>query len=172
MDELVGRINGMYGSIGWMPIWYFYRAMGRMESIELYSSADIALITPTRDGMNLPAKEYIASRVDKTGVLILSEMAGAAKELGESLIVNPNSRTEVADAIYQALNMSKTEQIKRNSILQKRLSIYNEERWANDFIHGLDGVKKLQESNYTRKVTKQVINKLVEKYRSSKKGCS
>jgi trehalose 6-phosphate synthase/phosphatase len=169
MDELVGRINGMYGSIGWMPIWYFYRAMDRMESIELYSNADIALITPTRDGMNLPAKEYIASRIDKTGVLILSEMAGAAKELGESIIVNPNSRLEVADAIYQALNMSKTEQIKRNSILQKRLSIYNEERWANDFIYGLDGVKKLQESNYTRKVTTTVINKLVEEYRNSKK---
>lgn len=169
LDELVGRINGMYGSIGWMPIWYFYRAMDRMESIELYSNADIALITPTRDGMNLPAKEYIASRVDKTGVLILSEMAGAAKELGESIIVNPNSHTEVAEAIHQALNMNKTEQIKRNSILQKRLSIYDEERWANDFIHGLEGVKKLQESNYTRKVTKQVANKLVELYRSSKK---
>jgi trehalose 6-phosphate synthase/phosphatase len=169
LDELVGRINGMYGTIGWMPIWYFYRAIDRMESIELYSSADIALITPTRDGMNLPAKEYIASRVDKTGVLILSEMAGAAKELGESLIVNPNNRTEVAETIYQALNMSKTEQIKRNSILQKRLGIYNEERWANDFINGLKGVKKLQESNYTRKLNTKVINKLVEKYQNSKK---
>ncbi|MCK5731303.1 MAG: bifunctional alpha,alpha-trehalose-phosphate synthase (UDP-forming)/trehalose-phosphatase, partial [Draconibacterium sp.] len=146
MDELVGRINGQYGSIGWMPIWYFYRDTDRLESIELYNNADIALITPTRDGMNLPAKEYIACRTDKTGVLILSEMAGAAKELGESIIVNPNNRTEVAQAIYQALNMSVTEQIKRNSILQKRLKIYNEERWANDFIKGLEDVKKLQES--------------------------
>ncbi len=169
LDELVGRINGKYGSIGWMPIWYFYRVIDRMESIELYSNADIALITPTRDGMNLPAKEYIASRVNKTGVLILSEMAGAAKELGECLIVNPNSRTEVADAIYQALNMSKAEQIERNSTLQKRLSIYNEERWANDFINSLQEVKQLQESNYTRKVNTQVINMLVEKYRNSKK---
>lgn len=169
MDELVGRINGKYGSIGWMPIWYFYRAIDKMESIELYRSADIALITPTRDGMNLPAKEYIASRIDKTGVLILSEMTGAAKELGESLIVNPNSRAEVANAIYQALNMTIAEQVKQNSILQKRLSIYNEERWANDFINGLEGVKKLQESNYTRKVTNQVINKFVEKYKTSKK---
>ncbi len=169
MDELVGRINGMYGSISWMPIWYFYRAMDRMESIELYTNADIALITPTRDGMNLPGKEYVACRVDKTGVLILSEMAGAAKELGESLIVNPNSRNEVADAIYKALNMPKAEQIKRNSILQKRLTIYNEERWANDFINSLEGVKILQESNYTRKVNAQVVKKLVEEYRDSKK---
>jgi len=124
LDELVGRINGGYGSIGWMPIWYFYRATDRMESIELYNSADIALITPTRDGMNLPAKEYLACKTDNTGVLILSEMAGAAKELGESIIVNPNNRTEVAGAIYQALNMSVPEQIKRNSALQKRLKIY------------------------------------------------
>jgi trehalose 6-phosphate synthase/phosphatase len=167
LDELVGRINGMYGSIGWMPIWYFYRATDRMESIELYNSADIALITPTRDGMNLPAKEFIACKTDKTGVLILSEMAGAAKELGESIIVNPNSLTEVADAIYQALNMSVSEQIERNTVLQKRLKIYNEERWANDFIIGLEGVKKLQESNYTRKVNNQVIKKLVDNYKSS-----
>lgn len=169
MDELVGRINGKYGSISWMPIWYFYRAMDRLESIELYTNADIALITPTRDGMNLPSKEYIASRVDKTGVLILSEMAGAAKELGECLIVNPNSRLEVANTIYQALNMSKAEQVKRNSILQKRLEIYNEERWANDYINSLEGVKILQESNLTRKVNVAVIKKMVEKYSSSKK---
>lgn len=169
MDELVGRINGMYGSIGWMPIWYFYRATDRMESIELYNSADIALITPTRDGMNLPAKEYIACKTDKKGVLILSEMAGAAKEMGESIIVNPNSRTEVAEAIYQALNMPVSEQIERNSVLQKRLKIYNEERWANDFINGLEGVKKLQESNYTRKINNQVLKKLLDNYRSSKK---
>lgn len=168
MDELVGRINGQYGSIGWMPIWYFYRATDRMESIELYNNADIALITPTRDGMNLPAKEYIACRTDKTGVLILSEMAGAAKELGESLIVNPNNRTEVAEAIYQALNMPVSEQIRRNSTLQKRLKIYNEERWANDFINGLDEVKKLQESSYTRKITNNVINNLVTNYQNSK----
>lgn len=168
MDELVGRINGQYGSIGWMPIWYFYRATNRMESIELYNNADIALITPTRDGMNLPAKEYIACRTDKTGVLILSEMAGAAKELGESLIVNPNNRTEVAEAIYQALNMPVSEQIRRNSTLQKRLKIYSEERWANDFINGLDEVKKLQESSYTRKITNNVINNLVTNYQNSK----
>jgi trehalose 6-phosphate synthase/phosphatase len=119
--------------------------------------------------MNLPAKEYLASRFDQTGVLILSEMAGAAKELGESLIVNPNSRVDVANAIHQALNMSKKEQVKRNAALQKRLKIYNEERWANDFINSLEGVKKLQESNYTRKVTVPIIKKLVDTYKRSEK---
>ncbi|NQU85107.1 MAG: bifunctional alpha,alpha-trehalose-phosphate synthase (UDP-forming)/trehalose-phosphatase, partial [Mariniphaga sp.] len=169
MDELVGRINGMYGNIGWVPIWYFYRATDRLERIELYSSADIALITPTRDGMNLNAKEYIACRTEKNGVLILSEIAGAAKELGESIIVNPNNRTEVADAIYQALNMSVPEQKERISVLQKRLKIYNEERWANDFINGLEEVKKLQEFNFTRKVNNRVVKKIVEDYNETSK---
>lgn len=169
VDELVGRINGRYGTIGWMPIWYIYRALDRLEMIELYSNADIALITPTRDGMNLNAKEYLACKIDKMGVLILSEMAGAAKELGESVIVNPNNRVEVAEAIFQALNMPASEQIERNTVLQKRLKIYNEERWANDFINGLEGVKKLQESNYTRKVNTSILNKLVDAYKSAKK---
>lgn len=169
MDELVGRINGKFGAINWMPIWYFYRPFTKDETIELYRSADIALITPTRDGMNLNSKEYIACRNDQTGVLILSEMAGAAKELGESIIVNPNNNTEVAEAIYQALNMSKEEQIERNITLQKRLKIYNEERWANDFISGLEGVKQLQESNYTRKVSAKIINRLGAAYQDAKK---
>ena len=168
MDELVGRINGRYGTISWMPVWYFYKSLNRLEKIELYSSADIALITPIRDGLNLNAKEYIACKTDKKGVLILSEMAGAAKELGESVIVNPNNRTEVAQAIHQALNMPVPDQVRRNSILQKRLSIYNEERWANDFINGLKEVKKIQESNYTRRVNSSIKKKLVEAYKKAK----
>ena len=95
-------------------------------------------------------------------------MAGASKELGESLIVNPNNRHEVADTIHQALNMSVADQIKRNSVLKKRLSIYNEERWANDFINSLKGVKDLQESNYTKKVNSAIIKKLVDEYKASK----
>jgi trehalose 6-phosphate synthase/phosphatase len=168
-DELVGRINGRFGTIGWMPVSYFYRTLNRPERIELYNSADIALITPTRDGMNLNAKEYLACRTDERGVLILSEMAGAAKELGESLIVNPNNRAEVAEAIYQALNMPGSEQAERISVLQKRLKIYNEERWANDFISGLESVKKLQAANYTRKVNNIVINEIVDTYKNAGK---
>lgn len=169
MDELVGRINGSYGTISWMPVWYIYRALTRLEMIELYSSADIALITPTRDGMNLNAKEYIACKTDLKGVLILSEMAGAAKELGESLVVNPNNRIEVANAINQAINMPVSEQKERNSILQKRLKIYNEERWANDFIHGLQEIKDLQETNFTRKVNSNILKIIVEAYKNAKR---
>ncbi len=169
LDELVGRVNGKYGTIEWMPVWYFYRTISRLEMIELYCNADIALITPIRDGMNLNAKEYIASKTDETGVLILSEMAGAAKELGESIIVNPNNRNEVAEAIYSALNMPVEEQKERNSVLQKRLKIYDEARWASDFIKGLEDVKKLQELNYTRKVNEEIIHKIVEHYKNAEK---
>ena len=169
MDELVGRVNGKYGTIGWMPVWYFYRSISKLEMIELYSNADIALITPTRDGMNLNAKEYIACKTDEKGVLILSEMAGAAKELGESIIVNPNNRNEVAEAIYNALNMPIEEQKERISVLQKRLKIYDEARWATDFIKGLEDVKKLQELNYTRKVNEEIINKIVDRYQNAEK---
>ncbi len=168
-DELVGRINGRFGSIGWMPVSYFFRPLSRFEMIELYNSADIALITPTRDGMNLNAKEYLACRTDETGMLILSEMAGAAKELGESIIVNPNNRAEVAEAIKQALNMPVAEQAERISIMQKRLSIYNEERWASDFIAGLESVKSLQAANLTRKVNDLVIGELVENYKNAER---
>jgi len=169
LDELVGRINGKYGTIGWMPVWYFYRTLNKLEKIELYSNADIALIIPTRDGMNLNAKEYIASRTDEKGVLILSETAGAAKELGESIIVNPNNRNEVAEAIFTALNMPVEEQKERISILQKRLKIYDGARWATDFIKGLEDVKKLQELNYTRKVNEEIIYKIVELYQDAEK---
>lgn len=169
MDEMVGRINGKYGTISWMPIWYFYRAIDRKERIELYSHADIALITPTRDGMNLNAKEYIASRVEQDGVLILSEMAGAAKELGESLIVNPNNRNEVAQTIYRAINMPLNEQKERMIELQKRLEIYNDKRWANDFLTGLLDVKDLQKKHFTEKINDQISNEILAKYRAAEK---
>ncbi len=167
LDELVGRINGQYGTINWQPIWYFYRFVTRDETIAMYSGADIALITPIRDGMNLNAKEYLACRTDQSGVLILSEMAGAAKEMSEAIIVNPNNQTELAVALNLAINMPLEEQIERNKALQKRLKIYNEERWANDFIIGLEGIKKLQETNYTRKVSQKVTEKLIEAYNTA-----
>ncbi|MEE3244824.1 MAG: bifunctional alpha,alpha-trehalose-phosphate synthase (UDP-forming)/trehalose-phosphatase, partial [Bacteroidota bacterium] len=114
VDELVGRINGKFATVSWTPIWYFYRSMPFENLIDLYTTCDVALLTPIRDGMNLVAKEYIATRTDKTGVLILSEMAGAAQEMSEALIINPNNFEEIADALKQAMEMPEAEQIKRN----------------------------------------------------------
>jgi trehalose 6-phosphate synthase/phosphatase len=106
VDELVGRVNGKHGTIGWMPVWYLYRLLPFHNLVALYNVADVALTTPLRDGMNLIAKEFIATKTDGKGVLILSEMAGAAEELGEAVIVNPNNEEEIAEALKEAVEIS------------------------------------------------------------------
>ena len=113
IDELVGRVNSKYATLEWSPIWYFYRSFSFENLVELYSTCHVAFITPIRDGMNLVAKEYVMSRSEKTGVLILSEMAGAAKELPEALLINPISFKAINDALVSALTMEKEEQYKR-----------------------------------------------------------
>ncbi|UCG27371.1 MAG: bifunctional alpha,alpha-trehalose-phosphate synthase (UDP-forming)/trehalose-phosphatase [Bacteroidales bacterium] len=153
VDELVGRINGNFGTINWMPVWYLNRSFTIQELNELYALSDIALIIPLRDGMNLIAKRYIASRPDGKGVLILSEMAGASKELHESIIVNPNNLEEVVNGLGQAMEMPEEEQIRRNRIMQERLKRYNVDRWAREFIKGLEGVKEIQQTTLTKKIT-------------------
>jgi len=137
IDEIVGKINGRFGDIGWTPIQYQYKNLPFEQLTALYILSDIALITPLRDGMNLIAKEYVSTKRDKKGVLILSEMAGAAKELAEAIIINPNHKGEIARALEEAVEMSCQEQVRRNEIMQKRLSDYNVIRWAGDFIQEL-----------------------------------
>jgi trehalose 6-phosphate synthase/phosphatase len=110
IDELVSRINGELGNLHWQPVFYQYNSLDFEEMVSLYTICDLALITPLRDGMNLVAKEFIASRKDKRGVLILSEMAGAARELTDALIINPNDTLELAETIKQALVMEADEQ--------------------------------------------------------------
>lgn len=138
IDEIVGRINGRYRSINWTPIWYFYRSMPFEDLIALYASSDIALLTPLRDGMNLVAKEYIASRVNSDGVLILSEMTGASKEMGEALIINPNDIEQTAEAIRLAVSMEQDVQRESVTRISRRLSRYDVRRWAADFIGALE----------------------------------
>ncbi|MDI6734824.1 MAG: bifunctional alpha,alpha-trehalose-phosphate synthase (UDP-forming)/trehalose-phosphatase [bacterium] len=140
IDEIVGKINGRFGTIEWTPIQYQYKNLPFEQLTALYALSDIALITPLRDGMNLIAKEYVSTKRDKKGVLILSEMAGAAKELAEAIIINPNHKGEIARALEEAVEMSCQEQIRRNEIMQKRLSDYNVIRWAGDFIQELKEV--------------------------------
>lgn len=169
IDELVGRINGDFSTVSWTPIWYFYRSLPFDNLIDLYTSSDIAWLTPLRDGMNLVAKEYIATRTDKTGVLILSEMAGSANEMNESLLINPNNFEQIADALYEAINMPKEEQQERNSHLQKRLARYNVEQWANDFMSSLQGQKDRDAANVSKKLTEHRLNTIVEDFSKAKK---
>ncbi len=169
IDKLVGQINGKYGDINWTPIWYFYRSLPFDSLISLYSSCDIALVTPVRDGMNLVAKEYIACRTDKTGVLILSEMAGASKEMSEALIVNPHNRQEVANAICESIEMSENEQIKRNDVLQKRLESYDVIKWAQDFMSSLLKMQEIQERQLVKRITAKIEEMIHEKYVKAQK---
>ncbi len=168
VDELVGRINGKFGSINWTPIWYFYRSMPLDKLIELYLASDIALLTPVRDGMNLVAKEYLASKPDNKGVLILSEMAGSAKEMSEALIINPNNMDEIADSLDQAINMPEAEQNERNIVLKDRLKRYNVTKWANDFLSTLE--KQTQhKAQYIPKNIDRVKATILEQYKEAEK---
>jgi len=164
VDEMVGRINGNYGTISWTPVRYLNQTFTVEERIDIYAHTDIALILPKRDGMNLVSKEFIASRFDGTGVLILSELAGASKELHEALIVNPNNLVDVANAIREALEMPEDEQKSRNEAMKKRLGRYPVERWANDFIRSLESVKELQQVNLTRKINTTRLHELENAY--------
>lgn len=134
IDEFVGRINGKFGNISWAPISYQYGFLPFDPMVALYSISDVILVTPLRDGMNLISKEYIACRIDKTGVLILSEMAGASKELTDAIIINPNNKEEIAEAISAALVMPVREQIRRIKLMQMHLKNSDVVKWADDFI--------------------------------------
>ena len=169
IDELVGRINGELSTVNWTPIWYFYRSMPFENLIDLYTSCDIAWLTPLRDGMNLVAKEYIATRTDKTGVLILSEMAGSAYEMNEALLINPNNFEQQADTLKQAITMPKEEQVARNMFLQNRLKRYNVEVWANEFMQSLEGQRKGIGTNVSQKMNPQLLESVLKKYKSAKK---
>ncbi len=169
IDELVGRINGELSTVSWTPIWYFYRSMPFENLIDLYTSCDIAWLTPIRDGMNLVAKEYIATRIDKTGVLILSEMAGSANEMNESLLINPNNFEQISDAIFKAINMPIKEQQERNSHLQKRLKRYNVEKWANSFMNSLKAQKERDAENVSKRLTERRLDSILKDYAKAKK---
>lgn len=164
IEEMVGRINGKFGSVGWTPIIYQYKALPFHPLVAFYTVSDVALVTPLRDGMNLVAKEYIASRSDDTGVLILSEMAGAAKELGEAVIINPNYREEMASAMQTALDMSPEEQKRRNAIMKERIRRYDVVRWAQDFVSQLLSVRDVQRNFYSKLLTEETRSTLVTRY--------
>lgn len=167
IDELVGRINGELSTVSWTPIWYFYRSMPFENLIDLYTSCDIAWLTPIRDGMNLVAKEYIACRTNRNGVLILSEMAGAAFELNEALLINPNNFEQISEAIHQAITMSETEQQSRIEPMQIRLKRYNVEKWAKDFIQALKSQQDQEAQQVTRKLTPDLCRTVVQNYQQA-----
>ena len=144
IDIMVGEINGGFGNLGWTPILYQYRSLPLDELLAYYLLSDVAMLTPKRDGMNLIAKEYLAARNDGTGVLVLSEMAGAARELGEAILVNPNHVKEISTALAEALEMPVDEQLRRTGAMRRRLQRYDVVRWAEEFLESMQKVREMQ----------------------------
>ncbi|MDD2328165.1 MAG: bifunctional alpha,alpha-trehalose-phosphate synthase (UDP-forming)/trehalose-phosphatase [bacterium] len=164
IDRFIGEINGRYARLGWSPILYFYRSFSFEELIAMYDIADIALVTPLRDGMNLVAKEYLAAKGDHTGVLILSEMAGAAIELQDALIINPNDNDEIEKAIMQALTMPEEEKRERMGRMQKQIAARTVKRWANDFVKELQSIKEQNREILQKVVGKRQLTQIKSAY--------
>jgi len=135
LDQLAGRINAQFAQEGWVPIHYVFRCLDRVQLLAHYRTSEIALITPLRDGMNLVAKEYCAASIDGNGVLILSDFAGAADQMGkQALLVNPYDIDGTADAIHQAFTMGANERKRRMNRLQADLRRHDVHRWVERFL--------------------------------------
>ncbi len=169
IDKLVGNINAKYRTISWVPIHYFYQSAPFEMLAALYHFAHICLVTPMRDGMNLVCKEYVASRVNNDGMLILSEMAGAAKELVDAWIVNPNNVHEISEAIYVALKMPLDEQERRMRQLRYVVEKFNINSWVRNFMNRLKEVKQMQESMQAKRLNSDKEQQIRSTYTERKR---
>ncbi len=154
IDRTVSNINAHYSTLGWQPVFYMYRSVALELLSAMYVAADVCLVTPLRDGMNLVSKEYVASSIDEQGVLILSEMAGASKELTEAITINPNDVPALADALYQALEMPPEEQRARMHVMRATVKKFNVQHWVELFMQGLANIKAIQKAMLTKRLTK------------------
>jgi len=136
IERMVGEINGRFTRSGWVPIHYIFRSLDRSDLLAYYRTAEIALITPLKDGMNLVAKEYCASNTEQSGILILSEFAGAAQQLKKgAILVNPYNIEEVSNAIFEAWNMDLRERRSRMKKMQRSVAKNDIYWWVNSFLH-------------------------------------
>ncbi len=167
IDELVGRLNARYRTIDWSPIHYFYRSFPFDELASLYRLAEVALVTPLRDGMNLVAKEFVASKADGRGVLILSERAGAARELSDALVINPTDLDALVEALHQALVMPAEEQAQRLDAMRALVRRYNVFSWTKLFMNQLTYSKIKQHMLATDMLSPAATDELVAAYRAA-----
>jgi trehalose 6-phosphate synthase/phosphatase len=167
IDELVGRLNAQFGTIAWTPIQYFYRSFPFEELVGLYRLADVALVTPVRDGMNLVAKEFVASKVNGPGVLVLSERAGAAQELADALLINPTDTGQLADALHEALTMPPDEQLTRLAHLRELVQHYDVFAWTELFMNRLQYSKIKQLTLATDKLDAEAASQLRAAYQAA-----
>jgi len=169
VDELCGIVNSTYGGFDWTPMRYLYRSVNFRELTTLYKLSDVAMITPVRDGMNLVAKEYVASKEEnKKGVLILSEMAGAANELLEAILINPMDVNDMERAIVRALEMTPEEQARRLDEMQKKLKKYDVKHWANTFMNEQIRLTDARKESQTNLLNEAEKNSLVTAYHQAR----
>jgi trehalose 6-phosphate synthase/phosphatase len=169
VEGLTGRINGAFGTPRWTPIQYMFRSVSERELVGLYRAADVMLVTPVRDGMNLVAKEFVASRTDEDGVLVLSEFAGAASELAEALLVNPYDVERTADTIYRALHLGDAERRRRMRALRRRVVSYDVHQWANSFLEMLEEASSHDQRLALAMTRPDELDRIVQRMRSTKR---
>lgn len=168
VEFLVGHVNGKYGTINYVPVHFYYRSFPLDDLSAFYRMCKIAMITPKRDGMNLVCKEYIASRENEDGVLILSEMAGASKELSDAILVNPNDQNEMVEAIKRALEMPLNEQKRRMKIMQRTVKKYTIFQWVDLFMNNLKDLKERQQSMATKKLNDKIKSNITKEFKRQK----
>jgi trehalose-6-phosphate synthase len=145
VELLVSQINGEFTEPGWVPVHYIHRNLGHEELLAYYRAADIGLVTPLKDGMNLVAKEFCAAQIDERGVLIVSEFAGAGPELScGAIVVNPNDFAEVAQALYDAAHMTAEEKRNRMRLLRQIVKDHNVHRWIRSFLEAIPASDRAQ----------------------------
>lgn len=169
IERAVARINGLYGTADWAPISYQFQDRPFEEIVADYVAADVMLVTPIRDGMNLVAKEYVASKQHHRGVLVLSELAGAADELTEALSVNPNSPRSIATALDEALQMPLREQARRIKTMQHRLKQYDVQAWAAAFIDDMKLAQSGENRVHDIMMTREQRSELAKAFTAAKR---
>ena len=167
VDQLVSIINGRFSTIAWTPVHYFYRTFPFEHLSALYAESDALLVTALRDGMNLIAKEYIAAKGSGPGAVVLSETAGAARELSEAIIVNPHALEDIADGLAKAIEMPPEEQSARNQRMQQRLKRYDIHYWANDFMQKLHATVEQQRQFLGKQLTGKLRSAVRGAYESA-----
>jgi trehalose 6-phosphate synthase/phosphatase len=167
-DESIGRVNGLFSTVNWTPIWYYYRSFEFNDLIDLYRECEIGMVTPLRDGMNLVAKEFLATKIDSKGILILSELAGASKELHHALLVNPFDTLSLSDAIHEAINMSDAEQVERNKPMRERIRRYDIHEWSKRFMKELGAISERVSEDQTVKIKSKEQNTILQSFNLAK----
>ena len=166
VSELVGEINGELGTPDWSPVLYLRRSISRPELAALYAAADVGWVAPLRDGMNLVAKEFVACQRDRGGVLLLSEFAGAAREMGEAIRVNPYDEPGSADALERALAMPEEERFERQVALLDRVRRNSALTWAERFVADL-GIAASQLGGGTADVPEPPVREIRRAFRDA-----